>query len=88
MEGLRSLLPATSPSTNGGAAEASSSGTMDTDDAEPCKLRHVADTIEDFQGELKERARLARSASSNAYDSDEDDDFPGGGAQRVQCAQQ
>jgi hypothetical protein len=61
---------------------------MDLDDAEPCRLRHVADSIEDFQGELKERARLARSGSSNAYDSDEDEDFPGGGSQRVQCAQQ
>ena len=63
-------------------------GAMDTDDAEPCRLRHVADDIEGFQGELKERARLARSASHNAYESDDEDDgYPGGG-QRVQCAQQ
>jgi hypothetical protein len=62
---------------------------MDLDDAEPCRLRHVADSIEDFQGELKERARAARSATSNQYDSDDEEDgFPGGGGQRVQCAQQ
>jgi hypothetical protein len=92
VEGLRSLLPAEDAATaNGGASGsgAGAGGAMDIDDAEPCKLRHVADSIEEFQGELKERARLARSASSNAYDSDEDDDFPGGaGGQRVQCAQQ
>lgn len=87
VEGLRALLPTSDAAANGGAAGASGSE-MDTDDAEPCKLRHVADSIEEFQGELKERARLARSASSNAYESDDDDDLGGGGAQRVQCAQQ
>ncbi|KAI8463685.1 MAG: DnaJ-like protein [Monoraphidium minutum] len=96
--GLRSLLPADGGDTAGeapGGAGASGSaanggGAMDTDDAEPCRLRHVADSIEEFQGELKERARQARSASSNAYESDDDDEFGGGGggAQRVQCAQQ
>lgn len=88
VEGLRTLLPsALDAAANGGAGGSSS---MDLDDAEPCKLRHVADSIEEFQGELKERARLARGASSNAYDSDEDEEgFPGGGGgQRVQCAQQ
>ncbi|GBF94698.1 dnaJ [Raphidocelis subcapitata] len=86
VESLRSLLPATADAAaaNGGAG---GSGSMDVDDAEPCRLRHVADGMDEFQAEVKERARLARSASSNAYDSDEEDDFPGGG-QRVQCAQQ
>ncbi|KIZ04147.1 putative DnaJ proteinJ1 [Monoraphidium neglectum] len=89
VDSLRTLLPATPPAgdaANGGGA----GGSMDLDDAEPCRLRHVADSVKDFQeGERKERARLARGASSNAYESDEDDDYPGGGgAQRVQCAQQ
>lgn len=56
---------------------------MDADDAEECHMKAVADMEE----EIKSRARLARSASSNAYDSDEDDDMHRGG-QRVQCAQQ
>jgi DnaJ family protein A protein 2 len=58
-------------------------GLMDSDDAEECHMKPVADIEE----EIKSRARMARSASSNAYDSDDDDDMPRG-AQRVQCAQQ
>jgi DnaJ family protein A protein 2 len=94
VEGLRGLLPGGPPAGGKGGKDAAAAGasanggSLDTDDdAEPCKLRHVADDIEAFQGELKERARLARSASSNAYESDDDDEY-GGGGQRVQCAQQ
>lgn len=83
VESLRTLLPAPADAAANGAG---GSGSMDIDDAEPCRLRHVAEGIEEFQSEVKERARLARSASSNAYDSDEDDEL--GGGQRVQCAQQ
>jgi hypothetical protein len=42
----------------------------------------------DMKEEVKSRARFARQQSSNAYDSDEDDDMPRGAGQRVQCAQQ
>lgn len=58
-------------------------GTMEADDAEECHMKPVTD----FEEELKSRARIARQASTNAYDSDDDDDMPRG-AQRVQCAQQ
>lgn len=90
VEGLRSLLPAAggAAAANGGGASASASASAMDEDSEPCKLRHVADDIEHFQSEVKDRARLARSASSNAYESDDEDDYPGGGGQRVQCAQQ
>jgi hypothetical protein len=54
------------------------------EDAEECRMNHVAD----FEEEMKHRHRLSRQHSgSNAYDSDEDDDMPRGG-QRMQCAQQ
>eukprot|EP00878_Enallax_costatus_P000525 GHUV01000620.1.p1 GENE.GHUV01000620.1~~GHUV01000620.1.p1 ORF type:complete len:436 (+),score=128.18 GHUV01000620.1:166-1473(+) len=58
-------------------------GLMDSDDAEECHMKPVADIEE----EIKARARMARQANSNAYESDDDDDMPRG-AQRVQCAQQ
>lgn len=64
-----------------GSTEAN--GLMDADDAEECHMKPVADIEE----EIKNRARAARQASSNAYDSDDDDEMPRG-AQRVQCAQQ
>jgi DnaJ family protein A protein 2 len=72
---LSPVLPG-NEAANGGAA-------MDSDDAEQCHMKHV----EDFEEELKSRHRMARQASSNAYDSDDEDDMPRGG-QRVQCAQQ
>jgi len=59
-------------------------GTADMDeDAEECHMNHV----EDFEEEMRTRHRSFRQHSSNAYDSDEDEDMPRGG-QRVQCAQQ
>eukprot|EP00775_Hariotina_reticulata_P012213 gene12213-12350_t len=66
-----------------GAATADAvNGAMDADDAEECHMKPVAD----FEDEIKGRARMARNASSNAYDSDDEDELPRG--QRVQCAQQ
>jgi DnaJ family protein A protein 2 len=73
---LSPLLPGSSEAANGSAA-------MDSDDAEQCHMKHV----EDFEEELKSRHRMARQTSTNAYDSDDEDDMPRGG-QRVQCAQQ
>lgn len=65
------------------AAAANGAAAMD-EDAEECRMNHVAD----FEEEMKHRHRLSRQHSgSNAYDSDEDDDMPRGG-QRMQCAQQ
>lgn len=61
----------------------STNGLMDSDDAEDCHMKPVADIEE----EIKNRHRIGKQASSNAYDSDEDEDVPRG-AQRVQCAQQ
>lgn len=59
-------------------------GTADMDeDAEECHMAQV----EDFEEEMRNRHRLSRQQSSNAYDSDDDEDMPRGG-QRVQCAQQ
>ncbi|KAF8063079.1 ATJ2 [Scenedesmus sp. PABB004] len=78
---LAAVLPAGAG--DAGAANGSAAAAMDADDAEECHMRPVAD----FEEEIKSRARMARSASSNAYDSDDDDDMPRGG-QRVQCAQQ
>ncbi|WIA20060.1 hypothetical protein OEZ85_005923 [Tetradesmus obliquus] len=74
---LAPLLPSSESAANGSAAA------MDSDDAEQCHMKHV----EDFEEELKSRHRMARQASSNAYDSDDEDEMPRGG-QRVQCAQQ
>lgn len=66
----------------GSATADAANGAMDADDAEECHMKPVGN----FEEEVKHRARLARNASSNAYDSDDEDDLPRG--QRVQCAQQ
>jgi DnaJ family protein A protein 2 len=64
------------------AAAANGAAAMD-EDAEECRMNHVAD----FEEEMKHRHRLSRQqGGSNAYDSDDDDDMPRG--QRMQCAQQ
>jgi len=43
--------------------------------------------VPDIKAELTQRAREAQRGGGNTYDSDSEDDMPGG-AQRVQCAQQ
>ena len=77
-------------SSGGGGGSSDSGDDIEMDDAEPCTLRPAAPSLEAFAELAKERARLARSASSNAYDSggDDDDEEDGPGGQRVQCAQQ
>ena len=57
---------------------------MDTEEADDAKLEPVG-SAETLQEELQMRMRAFRQQAS-AYDSDEDDG-PGGGNQRVQCAQ-
>lgn len=52
------------------------------EDADECHMREILDMKE----EVRNRHRFARQASSNAYDSDDEDELPRG--QRVQCAQQ
>lgn len=47
VEGLRGLLPAGAGEANGSSA--SGGGDVDMADAEPCTMRHAADSIEDFQ---------------------------------------
>lgn len=76
------LVTALSPLLPGGES-ANGDAAMDSDDAEQCHMKPV----EDFEEEIKSRHRMARQASSNAYDSDDEDEMPRGG-QRVQCAQQ
>jgi DnaJ family protein A protein 2 len=68
-----------------GPEAANGTSAMD-EDTEECHMTAVAD----FEEEMKHRHRLSRqhSSSSNAYDSDEEDDMHGRGGQRVQCAQQ
>jgi DnaJ-class molecular chaperone len=63
------------------AADANGTGGMD-EDHEEAQMKEVADMRE----EAKARAHYARQASSNAYDSDEDEDRGRDG--RVHCAQQ
>jgi DnaJ family protein A protein 2 len=78
------------PSTPAPGGGASSAAAMDADDdeeePEQCHMRPVADIEE----ELKHRARLGRSTSGAAYESDSDDEdgMRGPGGQRVQCAHQ
>jgi hypothetical protein len=64
-------------------ADANGSAAAMDEDAEECHMTAVAD----FDEEVKHRQRMSRQQSSNAYDSDEDEDMARGG-QRVQCAQQ
>lgn len=66
-----------------GPDAANGTAAMD-EDSEECRMTPVLD----FEEELKHRHKLSRQqSSSNAYDSDDDEDMPGRG-QRVQCAQQ
>ena len=44
--------------------------------------------IDDMEDELKQRKQYTRNMSSEAYDSDSDEEGGGRGGQRVQCAQQ
>lgn len=71
---LSQVLPGPAPDAN---------GVMDADDAEECHMK----TVQDMEEEIKQRHRMSRQASTNAYDSDDEDDMHRGG-QRVQCAQQ
>jgi DnaJ family protein A protein 2 len=66
----------------GADANGSAAAAMD-EDAEECHMSAVANIKE----ECNHRHRMSRQQSSNAYDSDDDEDMPRGG-QRVQCAQQ
>lgn len=66
-----------------GGADANGTAAAMDEDTEECHMNVVAD----FEEEMKHRHRMSRQQSSNAYDSDEDDDMPRAG-QRVQCAQQ
>lgn len=85
-EALTPLLPseigAKAAAANGAAAPAAANGSGMEEDAEPCRMRDVPD----IKAELEQRVRIGRSGSSNAYDSEDDEDMPRG--QRVQCAQQ
>ena len=43
--------------------------------------------VADIESELKSRANVGKGGSEAYGDSDEDEDHPGRGGQRVQCAQ-
>jgi DnaJ family protein A protein 2 len=82
--------PAT-PAPNGGAArmEADAKEEDDEEDQEEPEQCHMRPVL-DIEEELKHRARLGRSTSGAAYESDSDDEdgMRGPGGQRVQCAHQ